>query len=221
MDRPTDSTDPPISSGRLLQMTDTVTSEELQWMVLDRAQLPADCSGFELLREERLDNEAMAKHSGGRQTTASLAELGRTSGYARAFAVPQGAPTLREEPAEVLEVATVAHLFERPQDVDRWIDEVFIRGFRDRVGAEEPDGAKLTGVETLEVGGFHERAAALLVVHEAPEGTVLASTVVDFRLGRLLGVAYVVAKRDKAYVELATELGAALERQMVRVVLDA
>ena len=112
-------------------------------------------------------------------------------------------------------------LFERPEDVDRWIDEVFVRGFRERVGAEEPDGSKLTGVETLEVGGFHERASALLVVHEAPEGTVLASTVVDFRLGRLLGVAYVVAKRDKAYVDLATELGAALERQMVRVVLDA
>ena len=214
MDSPTDST------SQLLQMTDTVTSEELQWMVLDHAQLPADCSIFELLREERLDNETMAKHSGGRQTAASLADLGRTSGYARAFAVPQGAPTLREEPAEVLEVATVVHLFERPQDVDRWIDEVFIAGFRDRVGAEEPDGARLTGVETLKVSGFHERAAALLVVHEAPESTVLASTIVDFRLGRLLGVAYVVAKRDHAYVELATELGAALERQMVRVVLD-
>ena len=212
---------PSDPTSQLLRMTGTVTSEELQWMVLDRAQLPADCSGFELLREERLDNEAMAKHSGGRQTVASLAELGRTSGYARAFAVPQGAPTLREEPAEVLEVATVVHLFEQPKDVDRWIDEVFVGGFRDRVGAEEQDGSRLTGVETLQVSGFHERAVALLVVHEAPEGTVLASTVVDFRLGRLLGVAYVVAKRDRAFVELATELGAALERQMVRVVLDA
>ena len=202
-------------------MTDTVTSEELQWMVLDRAQLPAECSSFELLREERLDNEAMAKHSGGRHTAASLAELGRVSGYARAFAVPQGAPTLKEEPAEVLEVATVVHLFEQPKDVDRWIDDVFVGGFRDRVGAEEPDGARLMGVETLEVGGFHERSAALLVVHEAPESTVLASTIVDFRLGRLLGVAYVVAKRDQAYLELATELGGELERQMVRVVLDA
>ncbi len=202
-------------------MTDTVTSEGLQWMVLDRAQLPAECSSFELLREERLDNEAMAKHSGGRHTAASLTELGRVSGYARAFAVPQGAPTLKEEPAEVLEVATVVHLFEQPKDVDRWIDDVFVGGFRDRVGAEEPDGARLMGVETLKVGGFHERSAALLVVHEAPESTVLASTIVDFRLGRLLGVAYVVAKRDHEYLELATELGAELERQMVRVVLDA
>ena len=202
-------------------MTDTVTSEELQWMVLDRAQLPADFTGFELLREERLDNETVARHSGGRQTTASLAELGRTSGYARAFAVPQGAPTLKEEPAEVLEAATVVHLFERPEDVDRWIDDVFVGGFRDRVGVEEPDGARLVGVETLEVSGFHERAAALLAVHDAPEGSVLASTIVDFRLGRLLGVAYVVAKRDQAYTDLALELGRALEQQMVRVVLDA
>ena len=214
MERPTNST------GRLLRMTDTVTSEELQWMVLDRAQLPADFSGFELMREERLDNEAMAKHTGGRHTVASLAELGRTSGYARAFAVPQGAPTLKEEPAEILEVATVVHLFERPEHVDRWIDDVFVGGFRDRVGAEEPDGQRLMGVETLEVTGFHEHAAALLVVHEAPEGSVLASTIVDFRLGRLLGVAYVVAKRDAAFVELVTEVGVGLERQMVRIVLD-
>ena len=215
MDRSTDST------GRLLRMTDTVTSEELQWMVLDRAQLPAGFSGFELLREERLDNETMAKHTGGRRTAASLAELGRTSGYARAFAVPQGAPTLKEEPAEILEVATVVHLFERPEHVDRWIDDVFVRDFRDRVGAEEPDGQRLMGVETLKVSGFHEHAAAVLVVHEAPEGTVLASTIVDFRLGRLLGVAYIVAKRDTAFTELATELGIGLERQMVRTVLDA
>ena len=165
MDRSTDST------GRLLRMTDTVTSEELQWMVLDRAQLPAGFSGFEL--------------------------------------------------AEILEVATVVHLFERPEHVDRWIDDVFVGDFRDRVGAEEPDGQRLMGVETLKVSGFHEHAAALLVVHEAPEGTVLASTIVDFRLGRLLGVAYIVAKRDTAFTELATELGIGLERQMVRTVLDA
>ncbi|MCH7482253.1 MAG: hypothetical protein IIC31_05415 [Chloroflexi bacterium] len=212
---------PSDPASQLLRMTDTVTSEELAWMVLEHAQLPAEFSSFELLREERLDNETMAKHTGGRHTTASLGELGRSSGYARAFAVPQGAPTLREEPADILEAATVVHLFEQPKDVDRWIDDVFVAGFKDRVGGEEPDGSRLLGVESLKVSGFHEHAAALLVVHEAPEGSVLASTIVDFRLGRLLGVAYVVAKRDASFIELATELGAELERQMVRIVLGS
>ena len=212
---------PSDPASQLLRMTDTVTSEELAWMVLEHAQLPAEFSSFELLREERLDNETMARHTGGRYTTASLGELGRSSGYARAFAVPQGAPTLREEPADILEAATVVHLFEQPKDVDRWSDDVFIGGFKDRVGGEEPDGSRLLGVESLKVSGFHEHAAALLVVHEAPEGSVLASTIVDFRLGRLLGVAYVVAKRDASFIELATELGAELERQMVRIVLGS
>ncbi len=86
---------PSDPASQLLRMTDTVTSEELAWMVLEHAQLPAEFSSFELLREERLDNETMAKHTGGRYTIASLGELGRSSGYARAFAVPPGAPTLR------------------------------------------------------------------------------------------------------------------------------
>jgi hypothetical protein len=81
-------------------------------------------------------------------------------------------------------------------------------------------GHLLTGVEVLDVSGFHDQAAALLAVQEVADG-VLASTIVDFRVGRLLGVAYVVAKRDVVLKELAQDLGLRLERQMVRVTLGA
>jgi hypothetical protein len=56
------------------------------------------------------------------------------------------------------------------------------------------------------------------VVHEMPDA-VLASTIIDFRMGNLLGVAYVVAKRNVTLSALAKKLALALEQQMVRVAL--
>ena len=189
-------------------------------MVQTRDQLPAEVSGFELLRESELDNETMAEHGAGERTANSLRELGRVTGYVREFAVHQGAPTLSAEPAEILLAATVVHLFDNQDAVGHWIDEVFVRDFRDRVGKETSRDYLLTGVEGLKVSGFHDQAAALLAVQEVADG-VLASTIVDFRVGRLLGVAYAVAKRDVALKELAQEMGLRLERQMVRVTLGA
>lgn len=203
---------------RLAELTEFVTSEDLPWMVVDKPDLPNDLSGFDLLRELVLDNETMAKHGSAKRTAADLVALGRVNGYAREFAVPQGAPTLKGEPSVILEAATVAHLFATAEDVEHWIDEVFVEEIQSRIGQEEADGQKLVGVEKLEVTGFHDHAATLLVVHEVPGG-VLASTIVDFRLGNLLGVAYVVAKEDRSFIDLASDLGGRLERQMVRVVL--
>ena len=50
---------------------------------------------------------------------------------------------------------------------------------------------------------------------------MVSSTVVDFRVGRLLGVAYVVSVGEAERKELAERLGQELERQMVRVVLGS
>ena len=204
----------------LEQATCAVLSAELPWMVLDKGQLPAELSGFELLRESELDNESMAKHGFGSRTAKSMAELGRITGYVREFAVTPGAPTLAEEPAEIVMAATVVHLFDTREAVSHWIDEVFVRDFRRNVGQELEGGQRVTGVERLEPSGFHDHAAALLVLQEIP-ANVLGSTIVDFRVGCLLGVAYVVAKRDVTRLDLAQEMGLALERQIVRVVLDA
>jgi hypothetical protein len=114
--------------------------------------------------------------------------------------------------------ATVVHLFESEDAVKRWIDESFVRDFRDNVGKESNEGQVLQGVEILEVEGLHDYAASLLVIHDMPD-SVLASTIIDFRMGNLLGVAYVVAKRDVTLSALAKELALALEQQMVRVAL--
>lgn len=208
------------ASTGLLAATRTVLPDELQWMVLDKPQLPAELSSFELLHESELDNEELAKHMFGERTAESLRALGRITGYVREFAVPQGAPTLGEEPAEILMAATVVHLFDDEDAVQRWIDDVFVLDLTQHVGQETKDGQMLTGVETLHIGGFFDHSASLLAIHEVPDG-VMASTVVDFRVGCLLGVAFVVAKGDVTLDDLAEQLGHTLEQQMVRVVLGA
>jgi hypothetical protein len=208
----------PSSGSSLLHAVHNVLANELPYMALNASQLPGELAGFELLRESELDNETMAKHGFVQKTSDDLAKLGRISGYVREFVVHQGAATLQDEPAEIVMAATVVHLFETEDAVKRWIDESFVRDFRENVGKESNEGQVLQGVEILKIEGLHDYAASLLVVHEMPDA-VLASTIIDFRMGNLLGVAYVVAKRNVTLSALAKKLALALEQQMVRVAL--
>jgi hypothetical protein len=50
---------------------------------------------------------------------------------------------------------------------------------------------------------------------------LMSSTIVDFRVGRVLGVAIVGTVGDHGRLELAAELGLALEKRIVSVVLGA
>lgn len=206
-------------TGGLLDVASCgVGLDDVPLMLLDGADLPDDLGGFDTLTDRLLDNEAMAATSLGGRTAAGLADLGRLGGVAREFAAPRGAATLAEESAEILQAATVVHLFRGPLDVEHWIDQVFVREMRERVGQDEPEGAHLAGAELVDAHGFHEHAAGLMLLHQM-QGVELASTIIDFQLGCLLGVAYVVAKRDVVLRELATDLALRLERRMVSVVL--
>lgn len=76
----------------------------------------------------------------------------------------------------------------------------------------------ILAAERLPLDGFSDVSAGLRVVHGTPKGTV-SSTVIDFRIGRILGVVYVVTLDNYSRLELAQELGLALERKIVRAVL--
>jgi len=201
-------------------MTMSVMADDLLFMVLEKNQLPADLASFNLLTEQVVDNEAMAKDMGAKHTADSVSQEGHLSGYERLFAVPPGAATLEAEPAAVLQAATAVHLFTEPDEVARWIDKQFVAELRASVGTEDGQGQKIIGVELLEAAGFHDQAAGLLVVREVP-GATMASTVVEFQMGCLLGIVSVDAKLDKKFIELVTELGSSLERQIVQIVLGA
>ncbi len=206
------------TQDRLSQLTLGVMSGDLRFMALDKSQLPDELAGFESLREEDLDNETFAKRSDGPDTVESLTEANRLNGYEVGFIVPQGGSTLAEEPSELLEASTAVHLFERAEDAQAWIDKAFVARLRRSVGETDAMDRKVTGVEVLRPSGFHGYSAGLLVLREVPGGE-LVSTIVEFQVGRVIGVATAVAKVDKTYLDLAVELGSRLERQIVRVVL--
>ena len=76
----------------------------------------------------------------------------------------------------------------------------------------------MISVDRLQPASFFDEAVALKVLQGGPGGLV-SSTVIDFRVGRLLGVAYVGTLGDHQRLELAAELGLALEKRIVKVVL--
>ena len=56
-------------------------------------------------------------------------------------------------------------------------------------------------------------------VQDGAEG-VLSTTVIDFQMGQLLGVSFVVTVGDHGRTELTTMLGLELERSIVRELLS-
>jgi hypothetical protein len=144
--------------------------------------------------------------------------VGRLTGYLQEFAAP--APESETVPSGYdLAVATVVHLFEDTQGVLRWIEEVFLREFETHVDQELQDGQRLLMAQRLEFHGFADAVAGLRVLQSSPIGPI-SSTVVDFRIGRLLGVAYVATFGNYERGALVERLGQALERKIVRVVLE-
>jgi hypothetical protein len=117
-----------------------------------------------------------------------------------------------------LAVATVVHLFEAPEGVSRWMQEIFLGQFEANVGQEVHPGQHLLMVERVSFQGFSDEVAGLRALQSSPQGPV-SSTVVDFRVGRLLGVAYVASFGNCERRAVVEQIGHALERQFVRVVL--
>jgi hypothetical protein len=115
-------------------------------------------------------------------------------------------------------VATVAHLFEDTVGVSRWMQEIFLGQFEANVGQEIHPGQHLLMVERLPFRGFSDEVVGLRVLQSGSQGPV-SSTVVDFRVGRLLGVVYIAAFGNCERRVVVEHLGHMLERKIVRVVL--
>ena len=192
-----------------------ITEADLEFMVLEQADLPAEFGGHQIVREGVLDNETMAEQGFANSSAARFGEAGRATGFMREFgptssmSAPDGFNFL---------AATVAHLFDLPDSVEGWMHNVFLKDFDNNVGESIGDGHQLVSAERLEPHGFFDQAVGLKVLQGSPTGLV-SSTVIDFRVGRILGVAFVGTVGDHERLELATELGLALERRIVKVVL--
>jgi hypothetical protein len=204
-------------SEALNRATYSVTAADLPRMVLDLRELPPEFHGFHPTRDSVLDNATMAEQGFPGNSAERFAAIGRLTGYLQEFA----APVPRGEVIPIgydLAVATVAHLFEDAQGVSRWMQEIFLEQFEANVGQETHPGQHLLMVERLSFQGFSDEVVGLRVLQSGPQGPV-SSTVVDFRVGRLLGVVYIAAFGNCERRAVVERLGQMLERKFVRVVL--
>lgn len=205
-------------SQALHRAAQLMTIEDLPSMVLAHRDLPASLQDFIPYREAYLDNHTMAKKGFPGSSAERFREVGRITGYLQEFRAPEPESQVVPQGYD-MEVASVVHLFDDPAGVARWIDEVFLHDFEANVNEEVYPGQHILAAERLTLEGFSDVSAGLRVVHGTPQGT-MSSTVVDFRLGRILGVVYVATLGNYTRLEITQELGLALERKIVRVVLS-
>ena len=204
-------------SEALNRATRSITEADLPRMVLELRELPAEFQGFHPTHDGILDNATMAEQGFSGSSAEHFAAIGRLTGYVQEFS----APLPRGEPIAVgqdLAVATVAHLFEDAGGVSRWMQEVFLGQFEANVGQEIHPGQHLLMTERLPFQGFADEVVGLRVLQSGPHGPV-SSTVVDFRVGRILGVAYIATYGNCERRAVVERLGHLLERKIVRVVL--
>jgi hypothetical protein len=204
-------------SEALNRATYAITEADLPRMVLELRELPAEFQGFHPTHAGTLDNATMAEQGFPGSSAEHFGAIGRLTGYVQEFS----APLPRGESIAVgqdLAVATVAHLFDEAAGVSRWMQEVFVGQFEANVGQEIHPGQHLLMVERLSFQGFSDEVSGLRVLQSGPQGPV-SSTVVDFRVGRLLGVVYIATFGNCERRTVVERLGHVLERKIVRVVL--
>ena len=203
-------------TNSIAQATYNITDQSLENMALDLNNLPDELSGFSPFRESVLDNKLMASHGFPGNTEDNYNAAGRMTGYLREFASPSAIP--KREDGQNIVAATVIHLFENEDSAASWMTNVFVKQFKDNVGREVGEDQKLVAVEELEIEDFYDRAVGIRAVQDGVDG-ILSTTVIDFRIGRILGVSFVVTVGDHGRTELTTILGLELERNIVRELL--
>ena len=204
-----------MTTNALHDATGHIGMEDVEAMPLEHGELPERFEGFQPARESSLDNETMAMHGFPGSEAARFRRIGRVGGYMREF-VAVGA-TMRMDGMDFM-AATVAHLFDTPDAVHSWMHDVFLRDFEANVGVELGANQRLVGAERLEPSGFFDEAVALRALHD-DNGRMISVTIVDFRVGRVLGVAFVGTLGDYERLTEATELAVALEQRIVEVAL--
>lgn len=202
-----------MTTNALQRATSDVAEEDLQRMVLEQKDLPSAFKGYKVGREGPLTNKMMAEQGFPGSSSRRFQKIGRLNGYMREFAGPAN-----EDDGANFMAATVVHLFDSPESVHTWMHDVFLHDFEDNIGTKLDNDQELVAVERLEPTGFFDEAVAIKALHNENDKLV-SVTIVDFRLGRLLGVAFVGTQGDHSRLDLATQLGVSLEKNMVRIAL--
>ena len=204
-----------MSTSPMTRATYRVTEETLEDMVLEKSEFPNDFLTHQTVREGELDNERLARNGFAGSTAERFRDAGRVTGTMRELG-----PTSEMTMSDGFDfmAASVVHLFDSPESVGRWMHEIFLKDFEDHVGDSVGQGHQLVSATRFETSGFYDESVGLRVLQGGPEG-LISSTVIDFRLGRLLGVAFIGTIGDHERPDLTMQIGQALERRMASVVL--
>ena len=199
--------------------TSNIMPNDLEFMVLSNKDLPPEFQGYKVRRDCILTNEMLAEHGFNGASAVRFQNAGRITGYMRDFGLT---PQMEVSDGSNFVAATVAHLFETPESVSGWMNNIFLKDFQENIGNSIGQGHQLISIKKLEPRGFFDEAVAIKALQGgAGPGGLLSSTVIDFRVGRILGVAYVGSVGDHERFDLARELAMSLEKRIVRVVLGA
>ena len=192
-----------------------INEADLEFMVLEKGELPSEFEAHQVVREGLMDNETMAENGFASSTAERFSQAGRITGYMKEF----GPASSMEAPEGFnFLAASVAHLFDTPESVTSWMHDIFLKDFEENVGEGVGGGHQLVSAHRLEPTGFFDESVALKILQGGSSGLV-SSTVIDFRVGRILGVAFVGTLGDHERLDLATKVGLALEKRIVKVVL--
>ncbi len=204
-----------MATSALIRATYRVTQETLDDMVLAKSEFPSEFQAHQVVREGELDNERLARNGFAGSTAERFRDAGRVTGNMR-----EVGPTSEMDMVDGFDfmAASVVHLFDTPESVSKWIHEIFLKDFEDHVGDSVGQGHQLVSTTRLEASGFFDESVALRVLQGGPTG-LISSTVVDFRLGRLLGVAFIGTIGDHERADLTMQIGRALEKRIASVVL--
>lgn len=202
-------------SAAVTRATFEIGEADLPRMVLVEDDLPSRYQGYLSLHEGGLDNRSMAEHGFAGASEERFRRAGRIAGFLREFGLP--GPQVYVDGLDFV-VASVVHLFDSPESVHRWMLDVFLGDFADNVGVDLGNSQVLQAIEHLTPEGFFDEAVGLRTIHDS-SGHTVSSTVIDFRVGRILGVVFVTTLGDHHRLEEASELGIAMERLIVGVAL--
>jgi len=206
-----------LTSSSIDRATYSIGESALDLMVLEKTGFPELFQGHQVVREGSLDNETLAQNGFEGASAERFFEAGRVTGVMRELG-----PTSNMGMSDGFDfmAATVVHLFDSPDSVHSWMHDIFLKDFEDRVGESVRQGHQLVSATRLEPTGFFDEAVGLKVLQGGVDG-LISSTVVDFRVGRLLGVVFIGAVGDHDRLEQVVELGQILEKRIVSVVLGS
>jgi len=206
-----------LTSSSIDRATYSVGESALDLMVPEKTEFPELFQGHQVVREGSLDNETLAQNGFEGASAERFSQAGRVTGVMRELG-----PTSNMGMSDGFDfmAATVVHLFDSPDSVHSWMHDIFLKDFEDQVGESVGQGHQLVSATRLEPTGFFDEAVGLKVLQGGADG-LISSTVVDFRVGRLLGVVFIGAVGDHDRLDQVVELGQILEKRIVSVVLGS